>query len=146
MSAVELRPEESRGRLQDLVGPAQLAVLTLELADAGSIVSPQPGPVPVLDVLLDHPAAQRLAVKAELLGDGGDPAVVQATRLTPLPHEADRSLSELVWIHPRSSHGAPSFLHRMEPPRIPGRFRPPRPTQAPVDLPLAIGGLHGLRI
>jgi sugar lactone lactonase YvrE len=37
--AVELRREESRGRLQDLVGPPQLAVLPLQLADAPGLLA-----------------------------------------------------------------------------------------------------------
>src|SRR5207302_6918054 len=111
VSAVELRPEESRCRLQDLIGPAQLPILSLELGDPRALVSSEPRAVARLDLLLDHPPPQRLASEAELLGDGGQAAIAESSRITPLPHQADRSFPELVWIHPRSCHGAPSFLH-----------------------------------
>src|SRR5579859_3993499 len=47
--------------------------------------------------------------------------------LPPLMQQAHSPLSQLVGIHLRSDHGTPSFLHGMEPPRIPGRFIPWNP-------------------
>lgn len=52
---VELRPEESRGRLQDLVRPTELFVLTLELCDLVALASREPGTISGLHFGLQHP-------------------------------------------------------------------------------------------
>src|ERR671912_2382792 len=60
--AVELRPEVSRGRLQDFIGPAQLLVLPLQLDHPGPLRTDQTRSISRLDLLLDDPPPQRLPV------------------------------------------------------------------------------------
>jgi hypothetical protein len=57
-SAVELRPEESRRGPQDLVGPAELAVLALERLQALTPFRGEPGASPAVDLGLADPLAE----------------------------------------------------------------------------------------
>ena len=68
-AAVELRREESRGRLQDLVGAAQLPDLALQLGDPLALVGGHARPRPAVDLGLADPLAQRLRGHPELLSD-----------------------------------------------------------------------------
>jgi hypothetical protein len=63
-----------------------------------------PGWVPALYLGVDHPAAQRLTVQTQLLTHGGVPAVTHPSRFTPLAHQANRPIPQLIRIHPWSSH------------------------------------------
>src|SRR5947207_842580 len=86
---VELPREESRRRLEDLVGSAEFPVLSLELGDARSLFGAEPGPVPAVDLGLADPLAEGLRADVELPGDAGDVAVVLARlpgRLENQPH------------------------------------------------------------
>ena len=68
-SAVELRPEETRCRLEDVVGPAELLVLLaqpLQLVALGGASAPFAAGV---DLGLLDPQAQRLGADAQLAGD-----------------------------------------------------------------------------
>ena len=82
----------------------------------------QPGTAARLHFGVDHPAAQRLAVKTELLTHGG-----VAARRSPLALHATRAPGEppAPATHPDTPSvfpSTPSSRHRMGPPRIPGRF------------------------
>jgi hypothetical protein len=67
--AVELRREESRRRPQDRIRPTQLAVLLLQLSQAGCVGGGRPGSVAGIDLGLGDPVAQGVGVDAELAGD-----------------------------------------------------------------------------
>src|SRR5882757_851805 len=69
VSAVELRPEENRCGLEDLIGPTQLPVLLLELGHAPALVGGESGAAAGVDLFPLHPLAQRLDADAELGGD-----------------------------------------------------------------------------
>jgi len=73
--AVELRPEETRRGLQDLVGPAELAVLPLELIRPGSLLTGQAAQLAAVDAGLADPLADGLGADAQLLGDSRDRVV-----------------------------------------------------------------------
>ena len=121
VSAVELRPEESRCRLQDLVRSAQLTILPLQLGDPRPLPASQPSTFTRLQFLLEHPPSQRLAMQAELGSDRGHSTIAEPSLRLPLAHQAHRPFAELrgnSLVVPWT----PSFLHRMEPPRNPGRF------------------------
>ena len=60
--AVELRREESRGRLQDRVRPPQLTVLLLQLLEPPRLVTRDPRTGPRIDLDLLDPAPQLVAV------------------------------------------------------------------------------------
>src|SRR5664279_2756385 len=60
LSAVELRSEESRGCLQDLVGPPEFAVLPLEFLDARPLLGGDPGAKASVDLCSAYPLAQCL--------------------------------------------------------------------------------------
>ena len=64
-AAVEIRPEESRGD-EDLVGPAQLAVLALQHHDPFALLCRQAAPGVAIDFGLVDPPAQGLGADAEL--------------------------------------------------------------------------------
>src|SRR5204862_7354438 len=66
---VELAREESRGGLEDLVGPAELPVLPLELGDAAVLLGGDPWAAPAVDLGLADPVAQGLWADVELAGD-----------------------------------------------------------------------------
>jgi len=67
--AVELRPEESRCPLQDLVGPTKLTDLLLKRFHPCCFVGRYARPVAVIDVGLVDPQPQRLGALAELARD-----------------------------------------------------------------------------
>src|SRR4030095_3244839 len=65
-SAVELRREESRRGLEDLIRPAQLPDLPLQLVEARALFAGQAKPQTVVDLGAADPVAQRLMRDAEL--------------------------------------------------------------------------------
>ncbi|MBA8816166.1 hypothetical protein FHX48_001239 [Microbacterium halimionae] len=69
MSAVELRPEETRSPLEYLVGPPQLADLLLQLPHPTRLGRAHPGDGPVVDVGLLDPHPPRLDAVSELRRD-----------------------------------------------------------------------------
>src|SRR5699024_11593722 len=72
--AVELRREESRGRLQDLIGSAQFPVLFLEVFDSLGFSGGGAGPVAGIDLVLVDPGPQSFWVHAELVTDAAEDA------------------------------------------------------------------------
>src|SRR5680860_570267 len=66
LSAVEARPEKSRGCLQDLIGAPEFAVLALEFLDARPLLCRHPGAQSSICLCLAHPFAQRLGGHAQL--------------------------------------------------------------------------------
>jgi hypothetical protein len=77
-AAVELRPEENRGALEDLVGPAQLADLPLELLHAGALLGREARSFTVVDLGLADPVAERFGPDPQLLRHSADGAVAPA--------------------------------------------------------------------
>ena len=123
VSAVELRREESRRALEDLVGPAQLEVLTLELAEACPLVGGETGRRAVVDLELLDPRAQVSGWKpifaaTDLVDCHLDPcsSMPSRTSLT--------ARSRISWGTLLIRAMAPSF-HGLEPPDYPSRFKPP---------------------
>src|SRR5438105_10422954 len=80
-SAVELRPEESRRRLEDLIGPPQLEVLALQLLDPLALLGREPVALAAVDLGLAPPVADALGVHAALAADFFQAAVAADVRL-----------------------------------------------------------------
>jgi hypothetical protein len=64
-SRVELPREETGGCLEDLIRPAQLAVVPLQLGEAPAFLAGHTRTVAAVDLGLADPAPQRLAADAE---------------------------------------------------------------------------------
>jgi hypothetical protein len=89
---------KNRGGLEDLVGAPQLLDLAVErLQPLALAAREQVGSPALVGFGLADPAAQRLALDAEVLGDLGDRAVR-------FKREADASLSQLVGVLLRCWH------------------------------------------
>src|SRR3954463_16258838 len=119
MWAVELRREESRGRLEDLVGPAQLRVLLLQRLQLLRLRGRRPLPDTGVYLRLPHPLAQRLRSRdPQLRRDRPDRLVLRGIVLTVLPHQRDRALtSSGGYFEERAMRLPPS--KRMRSPDIP---------------------------
>ena len=61
--------EESRGRLQNLVGPAQLEVLLFQLLEPAPFVGGQPGPLAGIGLGPPDPLSKGLVVDRQLRRD-----------------------------------------------------------------------------
>src|SRR5690606_26668728 len=70
--AVELRREESRRRLQDLVGPPQLSVLPPKLLELLDLIGGRTRPATIVAFGLPDPVADRLRRTADLVGHRTD--------------------------------------------------------------------------
>ena len=110
-SAVELRPEESRSRLQDLIRPAQLEVLPLQLGDPLLLRPRRPRPSTAIDLLLEHPPASLSrctpicpATSSSPPSLGPRPARHSNTRRTARSRNSSGYRLAVPWT--------PSFLHR----------------------------------
>src|SRR5665213_2423766 len=110
-AAVELRPEESRRALQDLVGPAELLVLPFEIAHPNPFLGRQAGPGALVDLGLADPVAEGLGADAELAGDAADDALIVAVALHGLGDHADGPFLDLsgiatgAWVRVGVGHG-----------------------------------------
>lgn len=82
MLAVEFRPEERRCAFEDLVGPAQLAVLLLKLEQTAGLISAHTRGLAFINIGLTHPGAYRFWSVAELIGNSFDRAVLRAQLFT----------------------------------------------------------------
>src|SRR4051794_33957224 len=100
---VELPREESRRRFQDLIRPAQLAVLPLELDQTRSFARRDPVTRTAIDLTLAHPVADRFGMHTELLADLIEAAIVLLPRCTPLVDEPHSTLPNLRRIRPPAS-------------------------------------------
>ena len=80
MLAVELRPEETRGPLQDLVGSFELTILLLECSHTRRVARADPPHVTFVDVSLANPGPQRLGAVPKLHCDALHRAVLKKTR------------------------------------------------------------------
>src|SRR4051812_12450062 len=110
MWAVELRREESRGRLEDLVGPTQLRVLLLQRLQLLRLRGRRPRPDTGVHLRLPHPLAQRLGSRdPQLCGDRSDRLVLRGIVLTVLPHQRDRALTQLRRVLRGTCHETSSF-------------------------------------
>src|SRR5271168_5319189 len=89
--AVELRPEETRRSLQNLVGPLEFSVLLLENLDPLRLGRTDTGRIPVVDVGLAHPGAHRFHAVAELAGNPVHRPVIGAQLSTQGTHHPHRS-------------------------------------------------------
>src|SRR5262245_26261448 len=101
MWAVELRREESRRRLQDLIRPTQLLHLTLELPHPGPLIRRQPRALTSVGLSPPDPLAQRLMVHAELLRDRLDRLPLRRVLVLVLEHHPHRSLTHLRRVRTR---------------------------------------------
>src|SRR5664280_187040 len=112
-AAVELRPEESRRALEDLVGPPELLVLPFELAHPDPFLGRETGASAPVDLGLLDPVAEGLGADPELAGDAGDDALVVAVPLDGLLDHPDRAFLDLSWIATRAwvSVGVGHGLH-----------------------------------
>src|SRR5215207_8259191 len=117
-SAVELRREESRRGLQDLVGPPQLAVLALQRLEPLALVTGQPRAEAVIGLSPADPLAQRLSGDPKLVRDGGDHRPLGGVLVLVLEHQPDGPLPQLLGIPAWSCHG--SNLSRVGASRNPG--------------------------
>ena len=115
--AVELRREESRSPLQDLVRPTQLFDFLHELSDPSSIRAGHPSTGPVVDVSLVHSVPNRLHPILQLLSD----PLHRSVTLTSLgPQLADQPHSlPILRIRIPTSRRFPSVLSL---PMIPSSF------------------------
>src|SRR4051794_7499133 len=93
--AVELRREESRCALQDLVGPPELPVLPLQLRDALTVRRARAGPLATVDLGLADPLAQGFGPHPELGRDAGDGAEPLLAPVIRLEDHADAALLQL---------------------------------------------------
>jgi hypothetical protein len=90
--SVELLGEKHRRGLENLVGPAQLAVLTLKRLQPLALVGRQPVVAGAgIDLGLAHPQAQRFLVDTEIARDMRD-------RALRLEHQPDRALAQLIGV------------------------------------------------
>src|SRR5699024_4367195 len=97
--AVELRREESRGRLQDWIGSSQFPVLFLEVFDSLGFSGGGAGPVVGIDLVLVDPRPQCFWVHAELVTDAAEDAAA-GTRVgfESVADHADCSFTKLEGI------------------------------------------------
>ena len=121
--AVELRREESRRRLQDLVGPPQLGDLLLQLPDLGDLLAglARPGrrrrPRPGAPTCAASPASRSPACPRST----GSPRTRSDSRASTPPPSGPRAPA----THADTSRDVPwtSSFQRMKSPDIPGRFK-----------------------
>jgi hypothetical protein len=129
-------PEENRGGLEDLVGPAQLAVLPLELLHLFSFLGRQAAALTAVDLGLADSLADGLRADAEVFRHLPDGPVALALLGGRLEHEPDRALFQLRWIPPLEWEGGVVWCHDsmilqgMESPPKPVRFSLPPGAQA----------------
>jgi hypothetical protein len=123
-SAVELRPEECRCAPENLIGPAQLPVLPLELRDACAVVGAEAGSRPLVGFLLYSPSGSISCRKPSCSEMAVSPPSVtpRASRHSRTqPHCPSQNSSGNCqgppWVVPR-----PILPARNGAPRIPGRF------------------------
>ena len=97
-SRVQLPREESRRRLQDLVGPAQLPDLPLQLGDPLRVHRRGTGPPASVDLRLAYPVPQRLPVDPQLVGHPGHRTHLLPGLLPNLEHHPHGPLTQLVGV------------------------------------------------
>src|SRR3954469_10079917 len=137
MGAVELRREESRGRLEDLVGPAQLRVLLLQRLQLLRLRGRRPGPDTGVHLRLPHPLAQRLRSRdPQLRRDRPNRLVLRGIVLTVLPHQRDRALTQLRRVLRGTCHETSSFQTN-EVSRHPGAAQVASGTDGPLPTQLS---------
>src|SRR5262249_47000884 len=100
-STVELGREEKRRRLQDLVRPTQLSILTLELLPPRPPVGGDPRPPALIDLAPTYPDAQRLGRAADLRSDRDDRRPLRLVLMLMLEHQPHRPLTNLWRVPPR---------------------------------------------
>jgi hypothetical protein len=123
-----------RRGLQDLIGPAQLAVLALQRLEPLALVAGQPRAEAVIGLGSADPLAQRLCRDADLVRDGGDRRPLRGVLVLVLEHQSDGPLPQLWWVPARSCHG--SNLSRVGASRNPGAIHQPASQPgAPTPLP-----------
>src|ERR1700728_2349198 len=123
MPGVEFPGEIRTRRLQDLIRPAQLTVLPLQLRDPPLILGRLSGPLPRIDLRLIHPVAERLGVDAQPMADPGDrPTLFPCLR----PHFEDHSHCPFPQLSGMLLPGYHETLlsQRSQPPRNPGQSTP----------------------
>jgi hypothetical protein len=113
--AVELRREETRRPLEDLIRAPKLPDLLLELFDPLRLRRSRARTPTTVDLGLLHPRPQRLDPDVELLSDPLHRPIRVAGLLTQLEHHAHRTLLQLLRVptlRPLASH---SNIHSSHP-------------------------------
>jgi hypothetical protein len=130
---METRLSESRGGLQNLVGPPQLAILALQVAQPSSFIAGQARSLAAVHLVAPQPQPRRLGADAQLPGDRGDRRPLGRVLRPVLPHQADGSLSELSRITGSSTHD--SILSQSGVSTFPGavQLAPARPSRASTN-------------
>src|ERR1700721_2856125 len=100
MLAVELRPEETRCRLQDLVRSAKLLHLTLEILDPGPLIGRQSWTEACVGLRFANPLPQALVVDLQLRCDRLHRLPLRWVLVLVIQHHPDCPLSELRRIRP----------------------------------------------
>src|SRR6516165_9528906 len=90
MQRVVLPREETRGRLEDLDGLLQLAVLAAKLTDLPGSLAGHPGRLALVYLRLADPLTQRLRRHPQPLGYRGDRRVPRRVITSVLAHQPDR--------------------------------------------------------
>src|SRR5690606_29319214 len=94
--AVELRlGEKSSSLAQDLVGPTEFTILSLELLDPLSLCRRRTRPLAQIPLGLPHPATERLARAADLCSNRLDGRPLRRILTLVLEHQPNRPLPHL---------------------------------------------------
>src|SRR5690606_27408946 len=105
-SAVELRPEKRRRRLQNVVGSAQLSVLTLQPLQLRQLVARGPSPATGITLGLANPVPHRLRCRTQLLGHRRDRFPLRPVLMLMIEHHPHRPLTQLGRVSPMSWHNS----------------------------------------
>jgi len=109
--AVELRPEESRCSLQNVVGSAQFSVFTLQPLQLSQLVAGRPNPPAGITLGLANPVTHRLWCRTQFLSDRSDRFSLRPILMLVVQHHPDRPLTQLGRVSPMSCHS--SILSRI---------------------------------
>src|SRR5690606_15454979 len=103
--AVELRlGEKSSSLAQDLVGPTEFTILSLELLDPLSLCRRRTRPLAQIPLGLPHPATERLARAADLCSNRLDGRPLRRILTLVLEHQPNRPLPHLGGVRLCRSH------------------------------------------
>src|SRR5690606_3756265 len=105
-SAVELRPEKRRRRLQNDVGSAQLSVLTLQPLQLRQLVARGPSPATGITLGLANPVPHRLRCRTQLLGHRRDRFPLRPVLMLMIEHHPHPPLTQLGRVSPMSWHNS----------------------------------------
>src|SRR5207249_11517671 len=105
-SAVELRREESRRGLQDLVGPSELEVLAVKDLQTLTFIGREARSEALVGLGLADPAPERFVGHAELVGDRADRGPLRVVLVPVVEHHPHCALTYFAGIPSWSWHGS----------------------------------------